>query len=227
MQIVQRSALLRLGSEREIDRSRKRAGQVSAPALQWCELSADAPRGGGRRRPAHGIHAGEALVQNERQRVQVGGLSGLSPLALLGRHVGERAKHVSGARERVFTGQPRPAEVGQLGHPAALVGMVGNEHVLRLDVTVDHAARVCMGERIGKRKTDLEQILISERACCDQRREGLPVDQLGDQVEGVLTRARLVQGNDRRVRQTRGGERLAGCPLAVDRIPDPPRSRPA
>ena len=52
------------------------------------------------------------------------------------------------------------------------------------------------------------------------------MDQLGDQVEGVLLGARLVQDDDRRVRQARSGERLAACALAVDRIPTRPERDP-
>ena len=77
-----------------------------------------------------------------------------------------------------------------------------------------------------EREADLEQLLVGERVGGDQLREGVAVDQLGDQVEGVLRGARLVQDDDRRVRQARAGERLAARALAVDRIPARPERDP-
>ena len=41
------------------------------------------------------------------------------------------------------------------------------------------------------------------------------MDELGDQIEGVLLGACLIQGDDRGMRQPRGGERLAGGALAI------------
>lgn len=41
------------------------------------------------------------------------------------------------------------------------------------------------------------------------------MDQLADQVEGVPDGGGLVQGDDRRMREARGGQRLARRPLAV------------
>ena len=71
---------------------------------------------------------------------------------LLGRHVGERADHVAGACERVLPAQVRNAEVRQLRGPASRAGRVGHDHVLRLDVAVDHAPLVGVGERVGQRQ---------------------------------------------------------------------------
>ena len=45
--------------------------------------------------------------------------------------------------------------------------------------------------------------------------EGLAVDELGDQIERVADRTRLVQRDDRGVGQPRAGERLAGRSAAV------------
>ena len=57
------------------------------------------------------------LVQHERERIEVAGLAGLAPLALLGRHVCQRAEHVARARQHILAGQSRAAEIGQLGPP--------------------------------------------------------------------------------------------------------------
>ena len=226
MQVLERAPLLGLGQERTVDRARERSRQVPAAALQRPEPGADAPGRGGRRRPAHRVHAGEALVQDERQRIQIGGRTGLVPLALLGRHIRERAEHVAGARERVFARESRSTEIGELGHATALVRLAGNEHVLGLDIAMNNAVGMGMGERVGQREADLEQFLVDQRLGGEQLREGVAVDQLGDQVEGVLRGARLVQDDDRRVCQTRAGECLTAGALAVDRIAARPERDP-
>ena len=48
--------------------------------------------------PGDGLLAGPALVQDQRQRVDVRARAGEIALGLLGRHVGERADHVAGRR---------------------------------------------------------------------------------------------------------------------------------
>ena len=177
--------------------------------------AADPPRRLCRRRSPHRVDARERLAEDERERVEVGRLAHLAPLALLGRHVGERAEHVAGASQHVLAGQAGAAEVGQLGGALRILWPVGNEHVLGLDVAVDHAARVRVGESVRERDADLEHLLVVEPARGDQLRERLAVDELGDQVERLADGTRLVQGDDRRVRQPRAGERLAARALAV------------
>ena len=80
----------------------------------------------------------------------------VDPLArgLLGRHVGERADDVAGARERLVAGEVGDAEVGELGDAARPSGRVGDEHVLRLDVAVHDAALVRVLERVAEREPD-------------------------------------------------------------------------
>jgi hypothetical protein len=82
---------------------------------------------------------------------------------------------------------------------------------------MDHPARVRVRKRGGERDPDLQHILIRERVRGDQLCERLSTNQLGDQIERVRRRTRLVQRHDRRVRKPRGGERLAACALAVSR----------
>ncbi len=103
--------------------------------------------------------------------------------------------------------------VGAVG--VALVVGVGQQHVLRLDVTVDHAARVRMCECVAERDPDLEHLLVRERVGVDQLGERGALDEFGDQVEVVLVSARLVQRDDRRVGEARSGLRLARGALAI------------
>ena len=169
-----------------VDRPRQRARQVAPGARQRAERASDPARRRSRRRAAHRVDAAQRLVQHERQRVQVRGLAGLAAFALLGRHVGERAEHVAGARQHVLAAQLRAAEVGQLGHAAArrvrlsdgAVCVVWDEHVLGLDVAVDHAARVrvrrarCTAPRRSARTcSSLERVVGDQRArACRRRR---------------------------------------------------------
>ena len=206
----------------EVDRARELRRQVAARARERRQRAADAADGRGGRGAAHGVDAGERLVEDERQRVEVRLLADLASLALLGRHVGERAEHVAGARERVLADEAGAAEVGELGgggerlrRRRAILARVRDEHVLRLDVAMDHAARVSVLERAGEREADLQHLLVLELVRRDQPRERVAVDELGDQVERVIVGARLVQRDDRRVREPRRGERLAGRALAV------------
>ena len=76
--------------------------------------------------------AGQALVERDRRRVDVGGRAGFRALELLGRHVpGGPGRH------RPVPGQGGDAEVGQL---ARAVGV--HEHIRQLVVPVDYAALV-------------------------------------------------------------------------------------
>ncbi len=225
-QLGQRPAQLGVGLERPVERVCERARQIATVALQRRQALADAPRRGGGGGAAHGVDAAERLIEHERQRVEVGGGTHLLAVDLLGGHVGERAEHVAGAGEGLLAGEQRAAEVGQLGDGSrilerrALRGLVEidlrwHQHVLGLDVTVDHPAPVGVQKRVGERDPDFDHLLVAERVVGDQLGEGVTVNQLGDQVEGVVLDAGLVQSDDRGVREAGGGERLARGALAV------------
>ena len=172
-------------------------------------------------RPRTGLTPLKRLIQDEPERVEVGLGTSLFALALLGRHVGERAEHVPAACERLVAGERRAAEVGELGRRCGrrrervCSALAWDEHVVGLYVAVDNAACVGMRERVAERHADLEHLLVAELVLGDKQRQSVALDQLGDQVEGVLVGARLIQRHDRRVRQPCGGERLASRALAV------------
>ena len=90
-------------------------------------------------------------------------------------------------------------------------------------IAVDHPALVGVQEGVGERNADLHDLLVAERLRGEQRGEGLAVDELGDQVEGVVLDAGLVQRDDRGVAEARGGQRLT---VARSRSsPSPPAGR--
>ena len=164
--------------------------------------------------PRTGLTPVSPSYSDQRQRVDVGRLAHLKSFALLRGHVGERAEGLAGARERLVAREARTAEVGQLGRRLMGVGIVRHEHVLGLDVAVDHPAGVGVGERVGEGDADLQQLLVREGVPRHQLREGLTIDELGDEIEGVVVDVGLVQRHDRRMGQTRRRERLAGSALA-------------
>ena len=90
----------------------------------------------------------------------------------------------------------------------ALVGLRADD-VGRLDVAVDDAARVRVRERGAERRADPQHVAVRQRAVAQQVGERRPLDELGDEVDGVLVAAGLVERDDPGVRQPRGGERLA------------------
>ena len=139
------------GLQGAIYRPREGAWQVTAPALERVEPSADPPRRCRRRGAAHGVGATERLVEHERQRVEIGRLERLAALALLGGHVRERPHHIAGARENVFPREACATEVGQLGDGVRLRAPVArsgrDEHVLRLDIAMDDAPGVRVLQR--------------------------------------------------------------------------------
>ena len=158
--------------------------------------AADAAGGRARRAGAHGVHAREALVQDDAEGVEVGLLVHLEALGLLRRHVGERADDVARHRERVLAGQVGDAEVRQLRHPAPPRAAGGDDDVLRLDVAVHDAALVRVGERVGERQPGAQHVAVRQLAVGLQLGERAALDQLGDEVAAVVLLAGVEQPDD-------------------------------
>ena len=108
-----------------------------------------------------------------------------------------------------MVGHPRDPEVGQLGGAEDALVRARADDVRRLDVAVDDAALVGVGERGAQRRADPQHVAVRQLAVAQQVGERRPLDELGDEVDGVLVAAGLVQRDDARVRQPRGGQRLA------------------
>ena len=83
-------------------------------------------------------------------------------------------------------------------------------HVLRLDVAVDDAALVGVGERVGEREADAQDVAVRQLAGRLELGQRAPLDELGDQVAARPSSSPASKsGDDRRVVEPRGGERLA------------------
>ena len=133
----------------------------------------------------HGVGARPALVQAEGERVDVGGLAHALAFGLLGRHVGERPDHLAGGGQRVAAVERGDPEVHQLG-AAPGAGVDLHDHVLRLHVTVDHAAGVGVGQRIADVRPEPRYLPIREIAAFGELGEGGAVHQLADQKGAPL-----------------------------------------
>ena len=117
-------------------------------------------------------------------------------LGLLGRHVGERAHDVAGARERLVPGEVGDAEVGPLGHAGRRARRIGDQHVLGLDVAMHDAALVRVLERAAQREPDRQHVAVAQQAIGVEVVDRAAVDQLRHQVAGLHVLARVEDGDD-------------------------------
>jgi hypothetical protein len=212
-QVVERAAVLRARLQGAVERRAQLRRQIAALAPERREQRPD-PLGGGRGAPApHRVDAREALVEDERERVEVGALVDPLSVRLLGRHVGERAHDVARAREWLVARQMRDAEVRQLGRRAGRARPVGDDHVLRLDVAMDDAALVRVLERVGEREADTQHVAVGELAVGGEAIERAARDQLRDEEARAGVLPGVEDGDDPGVVQASGGQRLARRPL--------------
>ena len=153
-QVRQRAALGGLRPHGAVDPRAQRRREILALALERREHGAHAPGRRGRRPRADRVHARKRLVERDPEAVEVAAVVDPLALGLLGRHVGERAHDIAGARERLVPGEVRDAEVRELGHAGGSAGRIGDQHVLGLDVAVHDAALVRVLERAAQREPD-------------------------------------------------------------------------
>ena len=219
-QLLQRGAVVGAGREAGVDRVGQLARQVGAEAAQRPVAAADRPRGGGGGGAAVRVFAAPALVEGQRQRVDVGLGPGLPSLGLLRRHVGEGADDVAGGGQRGSVGEVGDAEVHQL-RPRFPV--LDHLHVLRLDVAVDDAARVGVVERLAEVGADLADLAVGELTGGGEAGQGRALDQLGDEQGVAVLLSHLVEGDDAGMVEPRGGlglaqDAAAGLPPLLDRL---------
>ena len=145
-------------------------------------------RAGGEGRPA-----GERLVEDHPQRVEVGAAVDRPAARLLRRQVRRGAELHPRPGEGGVAEHLGDAEVGQ--QQAVVLG--AQEHVLRLDVAVDDPAPVGVVERGRRLPQVLARLRQAERALLAQAVvEGAPLDVGHHQVGGVVGLAVVVDGED-------------------------------
>ena len=161
-----------------------------------------------------GAPAREELVQHDAQAVDVGRLGRLLAERLLRAEVVDRAERHAGQRQAGVGPGAGDPEVGDLD---AAVGR--DEHVARLHVAVDDPAGVRGGEGVGDLRGQARRLAGRERAVAgEERRDVLAVHELHDDVRAVGVGAEVVDADDVRVAQGRGGLGLLPEPRDEGRI---------
>ena len=150
---------------------------------------------------------------------------GLLPLDLLRRHVVERPEdgarpghgrqggegHVRGRREadRRPPHQPREAEIEQLHVRRPRRAAAHDHDVRRLQIAVHDALPMGALERSRDLFADRQDLVERQTSALDPARQRLSLDELHDQVVGLLIVADVVERADVRIVQCRDGARFA------------------
>ena len=203
--------------ERGVDRLRHPLGQLGADRGEGCDWLSDRSGGCGRALADQRVLAAEALIERQGERVDIGRGPGPEPVGLLGCHVGERADDGARCRQRPLAGDAGDPEVDEL---RLVTG--ADEDVLGLDVAVDNAGAVGMGQRRGRVRADLCDEAVRQLSAAPEAAQGLALDQLGDEERPLPIAGELVQRRDVAVREAGHRLRLPGHPggavLAVDHL---------
>jgi hypothetical protein len=94
-EILHRAPLPGSWPERLIDGPAELARKIQALASQGREMGAETARAQGRGARPHRIDPGQRLIEDERQRVEVGGRADVAALCLFGGHVRRRPDYVA------------------------------------------------------------------------------------------------------------------------------------
>ena len=168
--------------------------------------------------------SGEALVQHQPERVQVGATIEAATAHLLGREVLGRTHHDVVAGEVLVARFETlgDAEVGQQ-HPS--VGR--DEDVARLDVAVHESGAVRLVERTGDRRADVDRQFGTEPLLrIEQLAQTLAVDELHHDRLAAFVDDDVVHGDDVGMTEAGDGDRFAPESLGDDRIAGQIRLQP-
>ena len=146
---------------------------------------------------AERARARQQLVHHGAERIEVRAVGELEALHLLGRHVGRAARDAFDARD-VRVRHQRDAEVDD-----AHVAVVREHDVRRLDVAMDHAARMRVVQRLGAFVDDLDDVVDAQQVvrAAIGRERARAMHVLGDDVAVAVLFARVVDGKDVRMLQ--------------------------
>ena len=165
----------------------------------------------------------EHFVDNRAEREQVRtGVGGLAP-GLLGGHVPDGPQQYS-----LLRGRPRPdllpllfslgrlAPLGQAEVEDLEPAILGEEQVLRLEVTVDEPARVGGGETAAHLHRQLHCLAGRKRAVLQPLAQRLALEQFEDDLSGPVLGTVVVDGED--VGMIQGGNRPGLLLEAVEAV---------
>ncbi|MCO5166675.1 MAG: hypothetical protein M9894_09950 [Planctomycetes bacterium] len=188
--------LLEVGRGVGAERSRRRRLLVLHPRRDLLD-----------RLPAEGERARQRHVEHDPEGPHVGGGGEGAQVArdLLGRHVDGRADQVALARERARrVVEARQAEVGD---PRLAVG--ADQHVRRLEVAVQDAARVRVVHGVGDPRQEVDGAVERQGAAVEQVLERGPGDEVHGEERDPLVDAVAVDGDDVPAREARQRAGLA------------------
>ena len=158
--------------------------------------------------------AGQHFVHHHAERVQVGAVVDLAALGLLRRDIVHRADGLLHHAGLLRGSERGNAEIGQLCRTVPQ-----DDNVLRLNVLMDDAARVCVHECAGNLLSEENGLLPRQMALALQiLLEGDALDQLHNDIIRAVLAADVEHGNNIVVAQLGNGARLNGEPLADIRV---------
>ena len=162
-------------------------------------------------RPLARDHLVEDCSQTEQIRATVHRLRA----HLLRRHVADRSQHHAGARARgdggVLAGHRPlvgPHQLGEAEVEDLDAAVPGQEEILGLQIPVDDALLVRRRETMRHLARDVDGLADRQRACLQAVAQRLALEQLRDDVRSPVLVADVVDGEDVRVVERRGGLRL-------------------
>ena len=186
-------------ARRQVDQAAGRDGIAIEDAVRGSERGFVAGE-----RVLSGGHLVEQHAEREEIRCRVGWLAA----ELLRRHVRHRPRHHLGERVLLRDGHgapvPRQTEVEDLEHAVR-----AHHHVLGLEIAVHDAGVVRAHQRGGELLAQSRDGERRQTLALHHRAQGLALDPLHDDERRVGVLAEVVDGDDRRVVQRRGGARLA------------------
>ncbi len=184
-----------------------------------------------RRRRGERHLAGEHVVQQHAQRIDVAALVRALVARLLRRDVVRRAHERARVGDVVLRGfaageELHQAEVENL-HEVVIVLLVQEHHVGGLQIAVDDPERVRFPQRAADLLRDVDHPVLRQRSVGLHRlRERAAVEELhGDEEDSVVRAAVVVERDGVRVRQLGGDARLEEEPLVEVGIAVVPRAQ--
>jgi len=134
---------------------------------------------------------GHQLVQHDAERVQIARCARAFAANDLRSEISRRSDQQPGRPRRGLAEAGGDPEVRDLDPSVA-----GEQHVLGLDVTMNHAAAVRMGERVGNRAADRQCLGHAHGSSSQSLAQRLPLDVLHGQEDLAVELADVVEHDD-------------------------------
>ena len=189
-EVGQLGAVGRIGGEAGVDREAEGRRQLRPRLGEALDRLADRPRGRGGADPDDRVEPRPELIEGEAEGIDVGGSGGPLPGGLFRGHVGEGADDLAGRRQGGTVLERRDPEVGEqrpLRRAALDAAGAGraDEDVVGLQVAVDDAGVVGVGERRAELGPELGDLAVGDLAAGGELAQVRALDQLTDQIRAA------------------------------------------